>query len=460
MNLKTLKRSIYKKTSKNVNNFILNNKFSFLSFIYLIIISSYILYSSSFYPSIIAPDDFFFYLKTASNLWEYGFATFDGINPTNGIHPLYFIFTSTIYFFTNFAGIDDPTIEFIIFSTVYIIFIYLICNYLVGTRKSLLLYSSLFITSFFMESILLGLMICMFYKTRRSFFIFIIGITRIDSLIILSPLIIEKYYSNKKLFFEYLCYLLLSVFCTFGFNYNLDGFIMSISSFSKITSDLSIYERFLLNMSSNLLVSKIFVTSIMVVFSYKYLYESRNKIGLMLLLGLIIFTLIHLSLSVFRIWYLAPLFIFSSFIILTTPRQSKISSNFIIMVVAFYLIHSIYHDVVFYKKDRDISQVYMSKLKDYKKHIGYKVDQSGYTSYFSDGKIINGDGLINSFEYHRYKKNNLKGYFEKYGYPDYILDNDMLKQDINIKNFYSKNYCISWTSQVGNMMVYNIYEKC
>jgi hypothetical protein len=69
---------------------------------------------------------------------------------------------------------------------------------------------------------------------------------------------------------------------------------------------------------------------------------------------------------------------------------------------------------------------YISKLKNYTSLIGFKVDQSGYTSYFSNRKIINGDGLINSFKFYKYKQQNLEEYFIKYGYPNYILENELI----------------------------------
>lgn len=42
------------------------------------------------------PDDAFYYLKTARNVFVAGFATFDGVNPTNGFHPLYFLLVITL----------------------------------------------------------------------------------------------------------------------------------------------------------------------------------------------------------------------------------------------------------------------------------------------------------------------------------------------------------------------------
>ena len=45
------------------------------------------------------PDDAFYYLKTASNWVRTGRITFDGVHPTNGFHPLYFLVVSFLSMF-------------------------------------------------------------------------------------------------------------------------------------------------------------------------------------------------------------------------------------------------------------------------------------------------------------------------------------------------------------------------
>ena len=101
---------------------------------------------------------------------------------------------------------------------------------------------------------------------------------------------------------------------------------------------------------------------------------------------------------------------------------------------------------------------YISKVKNYRELVGFKVDQSGFTSYFSNGKIVNGDGLINSFEFFKYKQKDLMEYFAKYGYPDYILKSSFgeVKDELN---FHGERYCHTWSSKEGKMMNYIIHEK-
>ena len=54
----------------------------------------------------------------------------------------------------------------------------------------------------------------------------------------------------------------------------------------------------------------------------------------------------------------------------------------------------------------------------------YQVDESGFPAYFSERAIINGDGLINSWEYQRYlRAGALVEYLRKYGVEYVIWDN-------------------------------------
>jgi hypothetical protein len=67
--------------------------------------------------------------------------------------------------------------------------------------------------------------------------------------------------------------------------------------------------------------------------------------------------------------------------------------------------------------------------------IIYQIDFSGITGFFSSRIIINGDGLINSFEYYEVMKNNkLKGflknmnikYYSFYVWTDYYEDENYI----------------------------------
>lgn len=430
---------------------------------YLLLLSLFIIISSSGYPSLVIEDDFFFYLKTASNLWDYGFVTFDGVNPTNGIHPLLFFFISIIYFLLDLIGIEDPKLCFIIYSVVYLSCIYYACSYLLKRKEALLLFTSLILFSIFMETVILGLLLCLFFIKPTRIVIFLIIFCRIDSIIILLPYLIYKLANNRKELLYFLFPFILGILATFFFNFLLDEIPISISSLSKMTWDASFADRIVYNFSSELFLGKLLFAVILFIYALKILLKENNKTGLLILLGISSFVIIHLVFSIFRNWYLSPLIIFSLFVILNNldaVKNIKISLVFLVSWLTLYLLMYLSHDFYFYKKDRQISQEFIFELKNYINKTGYMIDLSGYPSYFSGVNIINGDGLINSFEFYKFKKNNLKDYFVKYGYPNFIVTSDKKIKVETEKEFFNKRYCFSWSSPESQVHKFTIYKEC
>lgn len=68
-------------------------------FIVLLMFLPFVIFTASATPQELLrffPDDAFYYLQTAANFASHGAITFDGINETNGFHPLYFIVVSIL----------------------------------------------------------------------------------------------------------------------------------------------------------------------------------------------------------------------------------------------------------------------------------------------------------------------------------------------------------------------------
>jgi hypothetical protein len=416
------------------------------------------------YPSLVVEDDFFFYLKTATNLWNYGFVTFDGINPTNGIHPLYFIFSSLVYFFIDLGGITEQKIAFFIYSALYFSLIYSICSYLLERKGALILFMSLILCGIYMETVILGLLFCLFSIKRTKVLIFFIVFCRIDSLIILLPYLIYKLFNCKTEALSLLGPILLGVLGTLIFNFLLDGMPISISSFIKMTSDFSIIDKLLHNLSSELFLGKLLFAIAITIPVFKILKKQKDNIGFFILLGLCIFVMMHLFFSIFRNWYLAPLIIFCVFILyknLNEIDNAKIKIAGIVSVLILSIFVYIYHDLYLYNQDRRVTKELISEIKKYRNKTGYMVDASGFPAYFSGVNIINGDGLINSFEFYNYKKQNLEDYFIKYGYPDFLVIPNDETDLIFTKDFYKRNYCFSWAPpETKKFHKIAIYKAC
>ena len=117
-----------------------------------------------------------------------------------------------------------------------------------------------------------------------------------------------------------------------------------------------------------------------------------------------------------REWYYSlPLF-YAAFYILPFITISNINYKSIwlpvlsILVFYFFIYKNEYYDM----SDAYVYSKIINETVPPSKII-FQVDYSGLVGFFSERKVINGDGLINSFEYSSYLKNNdLKSYFNIY----------------------------------------------
>lgn len=439
----------------------------FISSFIVSLMSLYIYNHSENFPSLAAEDDFFFYLKIASNFINLGFITFDGINYTNGVHPFYFLFISSFVYILSFFGQFNNELIFLYYSIFYSLIIFLICSWLVDIEKVPFLFCLMFMSGFYMEATFLGIMIGIFYLKRNNFIIFLMIITRIDALIIILPVLFLTWKESRKEFLKKIIFLFAGITLLVFFNYFSAGTLISISSLNKLTMESTILERLMFNFSSEVLILKLSFSSFIAFFAFRSLIYKKDKIGLSLLFGTILFTLIHLLFSFFRDWYLAPLLIFSTFIFLRDFSGNFIQDKRSIFLLfgAFVMLAGMsFHDF-FYMRDKDVFKSLILELKNKDNEIGFKVDASGYSSFFSNQKIINGDGLVNSYEFYEFKSSNkLKEFFLINEYPDYIIKGTGQKNENFLKEkhyfFYDKKYCLSWSSKKGKKHRFSIYDAC
>lgn len=128
--------------------------------LFLIIQVSIIIQSSDFLIANILPDDAFYYFKIASNLASNMGSTFDGVNMTNGYHPLWMgVNYLAFYFFGYWPGYFAP-IKFLLFISVFLNlfsawFIYLVIDRFTNGNKLgiMLLFLVLFNPFFIVETI-------------------------------------------------------------------------------------------------------------------------------------------------------------------------------------------------------------------------------------------------------------------------------------------------------------------
>ncbi|MEO6695092.1 MAG: hypothetical protein ABIY50_03835, partial [Ignavibacteria bacterium] len=422
-------------------------------------------FSFAFLPSIkflinFASDDSFFYIKTAYNFSSGNGSTFDLVNPTNGYHPFWFIILSVYFLLLNLFANFDP--EFF-YRTVVLLQFVISCSTLYFIYKSFKIlksdYSKNFILfcfpfmilvstrDFGVESPLLCLLfsILLYVKIReihldKTFLIYkillvnFVFLTRTDLIFSVIPaLIVVDYFTTNKierrnLAIVYLLTLVIVLIIYLVINTICFGNAMTISATIKNS-----FPKFLLYQNFSLLLQPGYLTnqfikfiflllaliSFILNFKRKSIASASGKISLFLFstcLGSLIFLMLNLSFNKqgLREWYVTfPAFvtlltIFFSFNVIKKNYSQKILLVSICFVTYFYLTRVV-------NSKWDSTYAYALKLKEVTNFDDkiFQMDMAGITGFFSQRKVINGDGLINSFEYLDYVRNgNLEQYLK------------------------------------------------
>ncbi len=422
-------------------------------------------------------DDSFYYLKTAQNICNGLGSTFDGISPTNGYHPLWLVITVLFFFIIKLFGSFPPEtlyrLIFLLHSFICIIISLLVFKILsrlyekkTAVKLSLLVLVLnlifVFIRGVGIESIIncLILSLILFLKIQelgtgkihvilKSILLSLLFLGRTDYLLSLIPaLIIGDYFTtdrkirNRNLVIQ-MTFVIIVSFCYYAFNYALFGHFGTISSVKLNTFPRIVLVDNLENMTasggifSSQMTRLLFLFVMLVFVSLRSLFgknESREFRSFTLYLlsagyGLFVFCLIHLCFNSegLREWYLTlPLFdavLLSSYLLVRMINYWKIIFTLFLIIAA----------IVIYKTRIDSDK--FSSVYEYSRLLSrevradepvYQVDFAGMLGFFSERKVVNGDGFINSFEYYDMIKNGkLIDYFDKYGielYSTYTME--------------------------------------
>lgn len=468
-----------------------------------------------------AHDDSFFYIKTAHNLSKGLGSTFDGVNLTNGYHPLYFIVLVAVYSVTGFiAGI---TPEFIYRLTVLLHFIILIFTFLLldaslkfvlkdkfGKLNSALIFVLLsalvFIRDFGLESHLACLLSSAFlyikakeysngenYLYDKSALIALLFMTRTDFLYSVIPLVViadmltckEK----KKSAFVLILFLATIAIIYYSVNYFVFGHIETVSG-----SILNAFPRVLLIENiNNLLIDPsklynqfariVFVFVAVISFAFYYGRNLKNKPGkgyFLVLLGFgfgsVLFSVLHLMFNFYGIreWYMTlPVFVSSACLAIIPGKRKKF------LIPALLLSSALFLYVFWGSRLNNFKYVsgyeYSKALEKITNpdDLIYQVDFCGVTGFFSNRSIVNGDGLANSFEYSdllkkgkidEFLNNTNVKYYSTYSAKDILKDSvyidDNFSDKINGKIFsFGKSSLILQMPFKWNHMAFDMEGK-
>ncbi|MBK7445636.1 MAG: hypothetical protein IPN57_06655 [Ignavibacteria bacterium] len=435
---------------------------------YLItLIVFFLLIIFSFTPSIefllnFANDDSFFYLKTAYNFSAGHGSTFDLINETNGYHPLWFLILSAYYFVINLFTTFNPELYFrltvLLINSINASIIYYLYKYFKTTDpenadRGFILMLPLFLTfvairDYGMETHLTCLIIVLYiyiksYElkfqktliTQKIFLLCVLFLSRIDFLFTVIPVIIVSDYllspqdQKKKFIFGTAAALFFISIAYFFSNYIFFGNFLTITTKVKSSFPVNIFlknfnDLFAPGTFTNQFVKSFYVLNVIILFLILLsVKKQRNKFQKadMFLFAICLSSLIFIVFNLFynwytlKEWYVAfPAFVCS---ILLVRMLKLFPPAFYISLSGFILIFILYFYATRLTNPKWDSMYYYAL--DLKKNTEpedriFMIDLSGIIGYFSERKVINGDGLINSFEYWKYRdSDSLHKYFEK-----------------------------------------------
>ena len=282
--------------------------------------------------------------------------------------------------------------------------------------------------------------------------------------------------SIKKVLYKifiYMAAILITATIYSGINYFYFGHTYTISTLilntfpkvvieNNISSLLSGNEKIFNQFTRLVILLSVNIILFYVVIKKRYSVNTDKRICLFMFLlcvGCTLFAVTHLffnSLGI-REWYMTlPIFLsifFTIYLFKNTIEKSRLIFTAVIFFCVFYLLET---RILNYKFNNVIE--YSKKVKSVTNENDniYQVDFSGITGFFSERKIINGDGLINSFEYTSYiVTGRLKNYFEEKQinyYSTYLSgENNNKNQNFReIKNIYKNRYKFEITKTSRN----------
>ena len=400
-------------------------------------------------------DDSYFYIKTALNFAKGLGITFDGINQTNGFHPLWFLLLSLFYYMANlFCDYNTETIYRLTF-----IFTLLICIingavlYKIYCRVyknnvfylwviTILLSSVLsFVTFIGFESQLLCLLFSvyiylfisprkcnLFFVLLRAFILGLVFITRLDFIVFLLPLVIYEEYNNNikvygqkryKIIVSYILICILPIVIYLILNYVIFNNIDTISSRIKfVPSFITLFhnaEIILKNKLKILFLVIALLPIILIIYNGNFNKTMLGKDQYYSLLNkayyssiLLLFAHIVTNIMGDCEWYYNfPLYLVVLIILREYHHNKMILRVILGIAFATVIFYYSFFRVYYFNSSGVYDYAKAIKEKTNENDIIYQVDWSGVVGFYSERKIINGDGLINSYEYLNYIKNNM-----------------------------------------------------
>lgn len=412
-------------------------------------------------------DDSFFYIKTAYNNSIGVFSSFDTVNKTSGYHPLYMLLLTAISLIIPLIGAQGVATVFFLDMVLFLFFLLFVDRIMdhfqidrfLKTPITLILICTLAFNDFGIEVRLLlplfWMLIYLLIKKYRGYLFLglissLIFLTRLDSVIFIFFISLFLFLENKneeinkKRLYQMVLFLVpLTIVFSLYFSFNIFYFkhISSISSWLKfgffgvcypiIHGSFGVKVRFVVCLVSSLLFLFYFIKQILnkIKNSEEFIFTVLNLSSIVFLLVISSFSRgglaswyfsLPMSICIVTAGYLMNIFYNLKIKSLTWIKSTKI---LIIACVVLFLLILLNRKLNYHYQDDAIAISHWIENNIDKNINIYQVDNSGFTGYVSNRNVINGDGLINSWEYQNYlRSGDLIGYFKKYSINYVIWD--------------------------------------
>ena len=383
----------------------------------------------SFYPLGFMGDDSYFYSQLAYNVGVNKFSSWDGLNLTNSYHLLWqFILSSVSLFLSFVTDVKEYHLMghiFVYFAITLIFLKYYSENYLDSFILLSIIISGYFILDNLTVIFLLFIIYQEFQKQIKNksfsfpllFAFFLIPLARIDTIAIVGFIPLFFLIKTRDKFYFYLLFsLLLGLLTNFIIYYLIAGEVYSVSSYIKMNQNISnTMEHRIVNnvpysnffplgwLTLKLRGYILFLFFILFLVNFIILKNKQNLLFWSFFTGLYSYFFINFFLNYIDVWYYSIMFA-SLFILLKLVNmdqfQKVIVTTFLYGFIALLFLGKFYNSFKYY----DYRTEYINEIRSIENYIPkeskiYQYDLSGHLSFYSNIKVINGDGRVNSFSY-------------------------------------------------------------
>ncbi len=438
--------------------------------------------------TVLFEDDSFFYVKTANNIASGLGSTFDGINKTNGYHPLYMVLLTLVAFFVPLTGTSGVYAVCVVDSLLFAAFLISVdkCikefggfDRLFRVLTLIVLTAALGLKDFGMEvKLLLPLVWLMLFcmlklslqADDRNLSLLGIGtfgaavyLTRLDMVLLMLMLFpffcyrlsFKKaansagFYKSVCLIFLPLAFIMVSFAAYNWFVYSIPTSISSTLKFGYRGNPIDMFRSWLLPGAGFGGIRMRFALCFYGALLYLAVYRGCIRTSVRRLSkGCLDFHELLVVLNAFSICYLTVLLLFTrlpgvtcwymAFPLSITIVTAMNCTNILLAKVSEHYTHSfvyvtkvclvlfIVSGVVLFKTQRLREAVAANRNQNniaiglwMREHLQqdavvFQVDACGLVAYFSERAVVNGDGLINGWNYQQYlKRNALSGYLKE-----------------------------------------------